>query len=145
MANPDQIYVDGAWIPSTGKGTIDVIGAYTEEVIGTVPEGTAEDVDKTVRAARRPFTEWSQTSVEDRGKSLQRIAEGLTARTDEIANIISSENGMPLILAKLVQAGRPTGNFGIFSTIAASYEFTEQIGTSLIVKEPVGVVGCITP
>jgi aldehyde dehydrogenase (NAD+) len=145
MANTDKIYVDGAWIPSTGKGTIDVIGAYSEEPIGTVPEGTAEDVEKAVKAARRAFDEWSQTSVEDRGKFLQRIAEGLTARTDEIANVISQENGMPLILAKLVQAGLPTGNFGIFSTIAASYEFTEQIGTSLVVKEPVGVVGCITP
>jgi len=145
MANTDKIYVDGAWIPSTGKGTIDVIGAYSEDVIGTVPEGTAEDVDKAVRAARRAFDEWSQTSLEDRGKYLQRIAEGLTARTDEIANIISQENGMPLILAKLVQAGLPTANFANFSTVAAGYEFTEQIGTSLVVKEPVGVVGCITP
>jgi acyl-CoA reductase-like NAD-dependent aldehyde dehydrogenase len=145
MFHSDKIYVDGAWIPSTGTGTIDVIGAYSEEVIGTVPEGTAEDVDKAVRAARNAFTEWSQTSVEDRGKFLQRIAEGLTARTDEIANIISQENGMPLSLAKLVQVGLPTGNFGIFSTLAAGYEFTEQIGTSIVVKEPVGVVGCITP
>ena len=145
MTNTDKIYVDGAWIPSTGKGTIDVINASTEEVIGTVPDGTAEDVDKAVTAARRAFDEWSQTSLEDRAKYLQRISEGLAARSDEIANIISQENGMPVMLSKIVQAGLPQMNFANFSTVAAGYQFTETIGNSIVVKEPVGVVGCITP
>ena len=145
MPDRDKIYVDGAWIPSTGKGTIDVINAYTEEVLGTVPEGTAEDVDKAVRAARAAFDGWSQTSVEDRAKFLQRISEGLAARSDEVAEVISSENGMPLMLSKIVQAGLPQGNFATFSAIAAAYDFTEKIGNSEVVKEPVGVVGCITP
>ena len=145
MPDRDKIYVDGAWIPSTGTGTIDVINAYTEEVLGTVPEGTAEDVDKAVRAARAAFDSWSRTSVEDRAKYLQRISEGLAARSDEVAEIISSENGMPLMLSKIVQAGLPQGNFATFSAIAAAYDFTEKIGNSEVVKEPVGVVGCITP
>ena len=101
MANTDKIYIDGAWIPSTGKGTIDVVNASTEEVIGTVPEGSAEDVDKACKAARAAFEGWSNTSLEDRAKYLQRIAEGLAARSDEIANIISQENGMPVTLSKM--------------------------------------------
>ncbi len=145
MANTDKIYVDGSWIPSTGTGTIDVIDASTEEVIGTVPEGSADDADKAVRAARAAFNSWAATSVEDRGKYLQRIQEGLQARSDEIANVISRENGMPLGLSKIVQAGLPSMNFGAFSGILAGYDFTEKIGTSEVVKEPVGVVAAITP
>jgi acyl-CoA reductase-like NAD-dependent aldehyde dehydrogenase len=145
LANTDKIYIDGAWVPSTGSGTIDVINASTEEVMGTVPDGTPEDVDKAVQAARRAFDGWSQTSLEDRAKYLQRIHEGLAARSDEIANIISQENGMPLMLSKIVQAGLPQMNFATFSTLLADYPFTEKIGNSEVVKEPVGVVGCITP
>jgi acyl-CoA reductase-like NAD-dependent aldehyde dehydrogenase len=145
MIVKDKIYIDGAWVPSTGSGSIEVVNASTEEVMGTVPEGTAEDVDKAVRAARAAFDEWSQTSVEDRAKFLQRISEGLAARSDEVADVISQENGMPLMLSKIVQAGLPQGNFATFSNIAAGYGFTETIGNSLVVKEPVGVVGCITP
>jgi acyl-CoA reductase-like NAD-dependent aldehyde dehydrogenase len=141
----DKIYIDGAWVPSTGTSTIDVVNASTEEVMGTVPEGTAQDVDKAVKAARRAFDEWSRTALEDRAKYLQRISEGLAARSDEIANVISQENGMPVMLSKIVQAGLPQMNFATFSTIVADYPFTEKIGTSEVVKEPVGVVGCITP
>ncbi len=141
----DKIYIDGAWVPSTGTGTIDVINATTEAVMGTIPEGTAEDVDKAVKAARAAFDTWSTTSTEDRAKYLLRIQEGLQARSDEIANVISQENGMPLGLSKIVQAGLPAMNFGIFSGMLAGYEFTEKVGTSEVVKEPVGVVAAITP
>jgi aldehyde dehydrogenase (NAD+) len=145
MIKRDKIYIDGAWVASTGTGTIDVINATTEQVLGTIPEGTAEDVDKAVQAARRAFDDWSKTSKDDRGKFLQQIAEGLQARSDEIANIISQENGMPVGLSKIVQAGLPTMNFGNYSAILAGYEFVEQVGTSEVVKEPVGVVAAITP
>src|SRR5438309_10996812 len=117
MPDKDKIYIDGAWVPSTGTGTIPVVNASTEEVMGTVPEGSAEDVDKAVKAARTAFDDWSRTSVEDRAKFLQRIYEGLQSRSDEIANIISQENGMPLALSKLVQAGLPMMNFANFSTL----------------------------
>jgi acyl-CoA reductase-like NAD-dependent aldehyde dehydrogenase len=145
MPDRDKIYIDGAWVPSTGTGTIDVINASTEELIGTIPEGSAEDVDKAVRAARAAFDSWANTSIEDRAKYLQRISEGLAARSDEVANVISQENGMPIMLAKIIQAGLPTGNFATFANLVADYPFTEKIGTSEVVKEPVGVVGCITP
>jgi acyl-CoA reductase-like NAD-dependent aldehyde dehydrogenase len=145
MQSRDKIYIDGAWVPSTGTETIEVFNATTEEVMGTIPQGTAEDVDKAVKAARKAFDGWSQTSVEDRAKFLQRITEGLQARTDDIATTVSQENGMPLGISKIAQALLPTMNMGSFSQIVADYPFTEQIGTSEVVKEPVGVVGCITP
>ena len=111
MQNRDKLYIDGAWVASTGTGTIDVINSTTEEVMGTIPEGTAEDVDKAAKAAKAAFESWSQTSVEERGKYLQRITEGLSARTMDIANVVAQEVGMPLNLSMLIQAGLPTMTF----------------------------------
>ena len=141
----DKIYVDGAWIPSTGKGTIDVINSTTEEVMGTIPDGTAEDVAKAVTAAKAAFPAWSRTSVEERGKYLTRIAEGLMARMDEIATLVSQEVGMVKSLSLLVQAGLPLMSFQNTAAVVESFQFEETVGNSLIVKEPVGVVGAITP
>lgn len=141
----DKIYIDGAWVSPSGSDTIDVINATTEEVMGTIPQSTADDVDKAVQAARRAFATWSETSVEDRAKLLQRIHEGLQARSDEIATTVSQENGMPLGISKIAQAMLPIMNMAGFSQVAADYDFTETIGTSDVVKEPVGVVACITP
>jgi aldehyde dehydrogenase (NAD+)/betaine-aldehyde dehydrogenase len=145
MLNRDKLYIDGAWVPSSGTGTIDVTNSTTEEVMGTVPEGTPDDVDRAVKAAKAAFPAWSRTSHEERGKYLQRITEGLSARTMDIANLVAQEVGMPLNLSMLIQAGLPTMTFGSMAGIVDSYPFEEQVGSSLVVKEPVGVVGCITP
>ncbi|MEY2476407.1 MAG: aldehyde dehydrogenase [Actinomycetota bacterium] len=145
MEKRDKIYIDGAWVPSAGSGSLEVINSATEEVIGTIPEGTADDVDKAVKAAKAAFPGWSQTSVEERGKYLQRITEGLGARTMDIANIVAQEVGMPINLSMIIQAGLPTMTFSSISQIADHFPFEEQIGSSQIVREPVGVVGCITP
>src|SRR5580700_11464138 len=95
----DKIYIGGAWVPSTGTGTLEVIDSNNEEVIGTIPEGTVEDVDRAVNAAAEAFYDWSNTSAEERGKLLGRAAEALGARTDEIAQLISREVGMPISLS----------------------------------------------
>jgi len=145
MINRDKIYIDGAWVASSGTGTIDVVNATTEEVMGTIPDGTPDDVDKAVKAAKAAFESWSQTSVEERGKYLQRITEGLGARTMDIANVVAQEVGMPLNLSMLIQAGLPTMTFGSMQGILDSFPFEEQVGSSLVVREPAGVVGCITP
>jgi acyl-CoA reductase-like NAD-dependent aldehyde dehydrogenase len=145
MQDRDKIYIDGSWVPSKGKGTIDVVNAATEEVMGRVPEGSADDVDKAVAAARSALATWSTTPVEERSKYLQRLSEGLTARSDEIAATISGEVGMPLMWSKMIQAGLPTAVMASFVDIANNFTFEEQIGSSLVVREPVGVVGCITP
>jgi len=143
--NRDKIYVNGAWVESTGTGTIEVVNSATEEVMGRIPEGTAEDVDRAVAAARAAFSEWSTISVEERAKYLQRITEGLQARMGEIAQLVSQEVGMPTNLSMMIQAGLPTATFGSMGGILDSFPFEEQVGSSLVVREPVGVVGAITP
>jgi acyl-CoA reductase-like NAD-dependent aldehyde dehydrogenase len=141
----DTLYIDGAWVPSSGSGTLEVTNSTTEEVMATVPEGTPEDVDRAVAAAKAAFATWSQTSVEERAKYLSRITEGLQARMDDIATIVSQEVGMPKSLSLMIQAGLPMMSFMNTAQVAESYPFEETVGNSLIVKEPVGVVGCITP
>jgi acyl-CoA reductase-like NAD-dependent aldehyde dehydrogenase len=141
----DKLFIDGAWVPSTGTKSIDVINSTTEEVMGTIPEGTKDDVDKAVAAAKAAFPAWSKTSVEERGKYLQRITEGLQARMGEIAETVAKEVGMPLNLSNMIQAGLPLMTFGSMQAVLSTFEFEETIGHSLVVKEPVGVVGAITP
>jgi aldehyde dehydrogenase (NAD+) len=141
----DKIYIAGAWVPSTGTGSIQVFDSNTEEVIGTIPEGTAEDAEKAVNAAAEAFAEWSSTSVEERAKMLSRISEGLAARTDELAKTISQEVGMPISLAGPIQVGLPAGAFGDIAKQITEFQWEEEVGNSLIVREPVGVVGAITP
>ncbi|HKU40174.1 MAG TPA: aldehyde dehydrogenase family protein [Polyangiales bacterium] len=145
MRNYDKLYVNGAWTPSTGTSLIDVIEASSEEVLARVPEGTAADIDRAVAAAREAFEPWSKLSVEERAGYLARISEGLAKRSEELAEVISREVGMPLPLSKLIQAGLPAANFGTYAALVRQYTFEEQVGSSLVLREPVGVVGCITP
>ncbi|HEX9992092.1 MAG TPA: aldehyde dehydrogenase family protein [Acidimicrobiales bacterium] len=141
----DRLYIDGAWVPSTGTGTLDVVNSTTEQVMGRIPDGTPEDVDRAVAAAKAAFPAWSATSVDDRAKYLQAITEGLQARSEEIATTVAQEVGMPIHLSHIIQAGLPMMTFGSMPGILAGYQFEETVGNSLVVKEPVGVVGCITP
>jgi aldehyde dehydrogenase (NAD+) len=141
----DQLYIDGAWVPSSGTDTIDVINPSTETVIAAVPAGTPADVDRAVAAAKAAFESWGLTSKAERGKYVQAIAEGLAARSDEIAQVISDELGMPLMWASMIQAGLPAGNMAGYVQILDDFEFEEQVGNSLVVREPIGVVGAITP
>ena len=141
----DRIYVDGAWIPSTGTGTLPITNPFTEEVIGTVPEGTAEDVDKAAKAAARAFEEWSQTSLDDRVKYCTRIAEGLQARQQELALSAATEMGAPWQIAVMVQAGLPIISFASMQDMVRHVDWERQSGNSLLIRQPVGVVGAITP
>ncbi|HEV3363198.1 MAG TPA: aldehyde dehydrogenase family protein, partial [Acidimicrobiia bacterium] len=145
MIDRNAIYVDGAWVPSGGTGTIDVYGAATEEVVGRIPDGVAADVDRAVAAARAAFPAWSSTAPEERAKHLQRIQEGLFARQDELAQLIATEVGMPLKLAAMIQVGLPSAQVGNYAQILRDFRFEEEIGHSLVVREPIGVVGAITP
>jgi betaine-aldehyde dehydrogenase len=141
----DKFYINGGWVSPSGDGMLDVINSTTEEVMGRVPEGTAEDINRAVEAARAAFESWSTTSIPQRAEVLQRISAGLAARQAEIAAIIASEVGMPLPLATAVQAGMPAMVMGSYAKLLGEYSFEEKIGNSLVVREPVGVVGCITP
>ena len=145
MQTYDQLFIDGAWVPSTGSDTIEVINSSTEEVMGSIPAGTPEDVGRAVAAARAAFEPWAATDPEIRGKYLQQLSTGLNERTDEIARTIAGEVGMPLKLAGPIQAALPVAISASFVQVLAEFPFEEQIGNSLVVREPVGVVGCITP
>ena len=145
MRNYDSIFVNGQWIRSAGTGSLSVTDSATEEVIATVPDGTASDVDAAVAAAKAAFPAWSATSPAERAEWLMKIHAGLEARTDEIASTIAREVGMPLMLANIIQAGLPKANFAIAAQLLGSYQFEQQVGNSLVVREAIGVVGCITP
>jgi len=145
MAQYDKIYIDGAWVPSSGSGTIDVFDSTNGEVIASVPDGSADDVDRAAQAAAAAFESWSQTTPAERAKFCTRIAEGLQARVDEIATVVTREAGMPKWLSQLVQAGLPINSFNTAAQVAENFQYEEQVGTSLVVREPVGVVGAITP
>jgi len=145
MRDYSNIYIDGAWVPSDGDGAIEVINAGTEQVMGSIPEGTSTDVDKAVAAAKDAFEAWSTTPVEERQKYLVRLNEALQARSADIASTVAGEVGMPITWSTMIQAGLPAGNMQTFATLLDSFQFEEEIGNSLVVKEPVGVVGAITP
>jgi aldehyde dehydrogenase (NAD+) len=145
VTNHDKIYIDGAWVPSSGSGTIDVYDSSNGEVIGQIPAGTPEDIDRAAKAARAAFASWSQTTPEERGKFCTRIGEGLAGRMDEIATVVSREAGMPKWLSLMIQAGLPINSFNTAAALAESYEYESTNGNSLVVREPVGVVGAITP
>src|SRR5579864_1036057 len=121
MQDRDKLFIDGAWVPSTGAGTLDVVNSTTEEMMGRVPEGTAEDVDAAVRAAAAAFPGWSETSHDERAKYIQRIVEGLQARMEEIATTITCDVGMPFTLSQLVQVGLPLMDAGAMTDILANF------------------------
>ncbi|HSB11026.1 MAG TPA: aldehyde dehydrogenase family protein [Blastocatellia bacterium] len=145
MTLREKFFINAEWVKPAGTGMLDVINSTTEEVMGRVPEGTVEDVNRAVAAARAAFESWSGTPALARSAMLAKIAEGLAARQTEIASIITNEVGMPLPLATAVQAGMPAMVMGAYAKMLTEYSFEEQIGNSLVVREPVGVVGCITP
>jgi acyl-CoA reductase-like NAD-dependent aldehyde dehydrogenase len=141
----NQLYIDGRWVAPSGTGRFQVMHSATEEVIGEIPAGDASDVDRAVRAARSAFPGWSAASPAARSALLQKVQAGLVARGDEIAQTVASEVGMPIGLSKMIQAGLPALTFGAAAQFALEYRLEETIGNSLVVKEPVGVVGAITP
>ncbi|HEX7082420.1 MAG TPA: aldehyde dehydrogenase family protein [Gammaproteobacteria bacterium] len=141
----DTFFIDGRWVKPAGTGTIDVHCPANEEVLARIPEGTPADVEAAVAAARRAFDAWSNTPVAQRAEYLQKIHEGLKARSGEIAETISKEMGMPLKLSQRIQAGSPIAVFGYYAKLLGEFQFEERVGNSLVVREPIGVVAAITP
>jgi acyl-CoA reductase-like NAD-dependent aldehyde dehydrogenase len=141
----DRIFIGGEWVESTASETLEVINSTTEESMGRIPAGTAEDADRAVRAAREAFETWSQTSRSERAGYLSAIAAGLGERSEEIAATISQELGMPLTLSKIIQAGLPIAQFAAMPNLIEEVVWEEEIGNSRVLREPAGVLGAITP
>ncbi|MFE9098629.1 aldehyde dehydrogenase family protein [Streptomyces sp. NPDC007264] len=139
-------FVDGAWTQPRNADVIEVVNPADERVIGSIPAGTPEDVDRAVRAATRAFEDWSQAAPEARADWLRRIHEALQERAEDIARLVASEVGTPVQESRVLQSGLPAFTFGHAAELALGFDFgPEEIGNSHVVREPVGVVGCITP
>jgi aldehyde dehydrogenase (NAD+)/betaine-aldehyde dehydrogenase len=141
----DKLYIGGEWVEPAGGGTIEVVNPSTEEVVGRIPEGTAEDADRAVKAARAAFDSWSRTTPRERSDYLAAIGAKLGERGDELAALISTEMGMPLKLSRIIQVGLPTATFSLIPQLIEEVAWEEKVGNSLIVREPAGVVAAITP
>lgn len=141
----DKFFIGGQWVSPTAKETIDVHNAATGAVMGSVPAGTEKDIDSAVAAARAALEGWSATPAAQRAAYLQKISDGLKSRAAELGSTIAREVGMPIKLAGRIQAGLPIANFANYSKLLNDYKFEERVGNSVVVREPVGVVGAITP
>ena len=145
MDNALKFYIDGQWVDPIGQDTLDVINPATEESIGKIAMGTSEDVDRAVAAAKKAFETFSQTTREERIEMLEKLLAAYQARMGDIASAVSQEMGAPIGLANAAQA--PAGMGHIMYTLNAlkEFPFEEASGKNLIVREPIGVCGLITP
>src|SRR6185503_13924338 len=145
MLNRDKLFIGGQWVAPSGRQSIDVQNAGTGEVMGRIPAGDEKDVDAAIRAARAGLEAWSNTAAAERAGILEKISSGLKSRADELAKIIAQEVGMPLKMAGRIQAGLPIANFANYAKLVREFQWENRVGNSLVVREPVGVVGAITP
>ncbi|WDZ89538.1 aldehyde dehydrogenase family protein [Nocardiopsis sp. HUAS JQ3] len=144
-----SLYIDGAWRDSASSEALDVVNPATEQVIDTVPAGAAEDVDAAVAAAAAALPAWSALAPGQRVTHLTKALELFDARVDDIAAELTRDMGAPAVFARRVQAGLPALMFRTYIDLVEEtgerYFGGERVGNSLIVREPVGVVGAITP
>src|SRR5580698_151205 len=139
-------YIGGTWTSSASDAGIDVLNPATEEVIDRVPAGHPADVDAAVGAARAAFSGWAATPVAERARHLEAARELLTERADAVAAVIAADMGAPLVFARRVQVGTPLLVLASYVELLSSYDFSgERVGNSLIVREPAGIAGAITP
>ena len=145
MHTREHLYIDGSWVDSTGEGSIEVINPANEETIGSVPVGSAADVEAAVAAAKAAFPDWSKTSVEDRIGYLNMLSQAIKGRTEELTELITSEVGTPINYCRGAMVGTPRVVSRSYAKILENFDWEEEVRNSLIVKEPIGVVGMITP
>src|SRR3984957_12007162 len=145
MVNRMQFYIDGAWVDPVVKKSTPVVNPATEEAMYEVALGSKGDVDKAVAAAKRAFETFSQTSREERVALLAKISEDYKTRIKDIGASVSDERGPPLPMAEKLQAGAGLGHIMATLDVLKNYHFEETLGSAVVVREAVGVVGMITP
>jgi aldehyde dehydrogenase (NAD+) len=145
MSHEMQFYIDGEWVDPKTPQPFDVIDPSTEEAYARISLGSKADVDLAVAAARRAFVGFSQTSKAERIELLQRILKAYQARYNDLAAAITQEMGAPTQLAMNSQAAIGVGHISKMIEVLKDFEFEHLEGTTLIAKEPIGVVGMITP
>lgn len=145
MRELTTFYIDGAWVEPAAARALDVIDPATEEVCGHISAGSAEDIDRAVKAARRAFASFSRTSREERVALLQRILEAYRRRIEEVADAITEEMGCPFGLSRKAQAEVGVLHIEGGIEVLKRFAFEEDRGATRILREPIGVCGLITP
>ena len=140
-----KFYIDGQWVEPTELKTLDVINPATEAVCGKIALGNATDVDKAVNAAKKAFKTWSQTSREERLDVLGRILAEYQKRFGDLATAVTEEMGAPSSLAQRAQVPVGMGHLATAIEVLKTFKFEDDRGPTMIVKEPIGVCGFITP
>ncbi|MDP3489470.1 MAG: aldehyde dehydrogenase family protein [Phenylobacterium sp.] len=140
-----KFYIDGQWVEPASLKTLDVINPATEEVVGKIALGGEADVDKAVKAARKAFATWSQTSRAERLDVMQRVLAEYQKRFGDLANAVTEEMGAPASLAQRAQVPSGMGHLATAIGILKDFKFEEDRGSTMIVKEPIGVCSFITP
>jgi aldehyde dehydrogenase (NAD+) len=140
-----KFYIDGKWVDPVEMKTVSTVNPATEEVSGTIALGTAADVDRAVKAARKAFAGWSKSSREERLKVLERILVEYQKRVGDLATAVTEEMGAPKGLANGFQVGLGLGHLNTAIEVLKNFKFEDQRGATLFVKEPIGVCGMITP
>jgi len=148
----DKLFIGGEWVDPDGKGSIDVISPHTEEVIGKVPDASPVDIDRAVDAARKAFDEgpWPRMTPEERAEGLKRLSGALQSRAQDIADIISSENGSPKSWSLMGQVFSATMVLDTYAGLASGYPWEDRrdgaLGAPVLVRRaPVGVAAGIIP
>jgi len=148
-----SLFIGGEWVSPSSDRTITVVSASTEEVIGSVPEAVEADIDAAVDAARRAFEDpkgWANWSPADRATVMERFADELEARVPDIARLVSAQNGMPIGISTQLDAAFPSVLLRYYAGVIreASFEVEQPAllgGTTVVRREPIGVVGAIVP
>ena len=145
MHERPHLYIDGSWVEPNGEGTIEVINPATEGVIGSVPVGSESDANAAVQAARAAFTDWSESTIDERSNYLNLLSSALKDRGEEMAELITSEVGTPIEYSRMAMVGTPRVVSRSYAKILDGFAWEEEVRNSIVVKEPIGVVAMITP
>jgi aldehyde dehydrogenase (NAD+) len=140
-----KFFIDGAWVSPPGRRELDVVNPATEEPIGRILMGTADDVEAAVKAARTAFESFGETTREERVALLENIVKVYQKRIKDIAAAISDEMGAPMKFALNAQAGSGLRHLTVAAAVLKEFEFEESLGSTQIRREPIGVCGLITP
>lgn len=146
MIERTELFIGGAWVPPREhRAAIEVENPTSQQMFARIPQAGPADVAAAVAAATAAAPGWAATDPKDRAGILRAVARGLDERREDVAATISREMGAPLKLSRQVQVGLPVTVLTSFADLLETYEFSSRVGNSLVVREPVGVVGAITP
>lgn len=138
-------YIGGQWLENPGDAWIDVENPATGDIIGRVAEGTEADVNTAVAAAKRAFPGWRDTPAEERAALLERVADAMEQRLEDLAQTVTAELGAPVSIAKSWHCEPAAGEARYFAQMAREYRYEHTVPGAKILREPIGVIGCITP